>query len=221
MIELPHFESAFDYENAFYLSCEPSRVGKLLAHYELYRRCTTLAGAVVECGVFKGASFARFAMFRELLESAAARKLIGFDAFGTFPETRHAADQALRRRFIENSGAEGIGRDQLLEVLRRKRADLGVELIAGDVSDTVPRYVSENPQLRIALLNLDVDVYEPSVTALEHLFPRVVVGGVVLLDDYGVFPGETKAVDDYFRDAKQEIRRFPFAMTPSYVIKDR
>jgi hypothetical protein len=221
MIELPNFERAFDHENAFYLSCDPTRIGKLLAHYELYRRCSGLSGAIVECGVFKGASFVRFAMFRELLESAAARKLIGFDAFGVFPETQHGPDQAMRRRFIDSSGTEGIGRDQLMEVLRRKRADVGVELIAGDVTATVPRYVADNPQLRIALLNLDVDVYEPSVTVLEHLYPRVVTGGVVMLDDYGVFPGETKAVDDYFRTEKQEIRRFPFAMTPSYVIKDR
>ena len=40
------------------------------------------------------------------------------------------------------------------------------------------------------------------------------------MDDYGVFPGETKAVDDYFRGRKIRIRRFGFAKTPCYIVKD-
>jgi hypothetical protein len=219
MIELPDFTRPFDHENAFYLSCSPSRLGKILAHYELYKICSSYPGALVECGVFKGASFVRFAMFRELLETSVARKLIAFDAFGAFPKTDYQPDQKMRQRFIDSSGEEGIGDDQLMSVLRHKEADKDVELIKGDITATVPQYVSDNPQLRIAMLNLDVDIYEPSLTVLEHLFPRVVKGGVVMLDDYGVFPGETKAVDEFFRDQQQEIRRFPFANTPSYIVK--
>ena len=66
MIELPDFSQTFTYENNFYLSCSPERIGKLLAHYELYKLTRDLPGAMVECGVFKGASLARFSMFRDL-----------------------------------------------------------------------------------------------------------------------------------------------------------
>ena len=40
-----------------------------------------------------------------------------------------------------------------------------------------------------------------------------------MLDDYGVWDGETMAVNEYFRNKKIKIRKFPFSQTPSYIIK--
>jgi hypothetical protein len=54
LTNLPSVADAYDHENAFYLTCAPGRVGKLLAHYELYQRAQRVAGAFVECGIFKG-----------------------------------------------------------------------------------------------------------------------------------------------------------------------
>jgi len=69
-----------------------------------------------------------------------------------------------------------------------------VELVKGDVRETIPDYVRSTPGLRISLLNLDVDLYEPTLIALEHLYPRVVSGGVVIVDEYAMpgFPGESR-----------------------------
>jgi len=53
---------------------------------------------------------------------------------------------------------------------------------------------------------------------LEHLYPRI-KRGVLILDDYGTFPGETKDIDDYFRDMNISIQKFPFCMTPCYTVK--
>ena len=64
-----------------------------------------------------------------------------------------------------------------------------------------------------------MDIYEPSVTVLENLFPRISKGGVLILDDYATFPGETKAVDDYFKHKDIEIKKFSFTTTPCYIIK--
>ena len=52
-----------------------------------------------------------------------------------------------------------------------------------------------------------------------YLYPRIVKGGILILDDYGTFPGETKAVDEYFKDKDIKIKKFPFAATPSFIIK--
>jgi hypothetical protein len=218
VIELPDFERAWDYENNFYLSCPPSRMGKVLAHYELYDMTRHVPGALVECGVFKGASFVRFAMFRALL-GPAARDLVGFDVFGTFPPSRYAPDLAPVERFTRSAGDQSIGLDQLRTVLARKGVDDRVELVEGDVMETVPAYVARHPGLQIALLNLDVDTYEPSAVILEHLYPRIVPGGVLVLDDYQVIPGETKAVDDYFKGQNVRIEKFPFAATPWFLRK--
>jgi hypothetical protein len=219
MITMPDFSKAFDYENNFYLSCDITRMSKVMAHFELYKMVVDLPGAFIECGVFKGASFARFCMFRELLNNPYAKKMIAFDIFGEFPGTNYEEDKIMRQRFIEEAGAQSISQEQLLEVLKHKRVERNVELVAGDITVTVPEYVEKHPELKISLLNLDTDIYEPAVTILEYFYPRLVSGGVLILDDYGTFPGETKAVDDYFADKDVQIRKFPYAMSPSYIIK--
>ncbi len=220
MIELPSFDDPFSFENGFYLTCDAARIGKFLAHYELFKMALGKPGAIVECGVFKGASLARFAMFRKLFEGSSGRHIVGFDMFGPFPETTFEADVSHREEFVKSAGLESIDTDQLMEVLRRKQCDENVELVAGNICDTVPAFVKSNPDLQINLLNLDTDIYEPAVTILENLYPRIVPGGILILDDYHVFPGETQAVDDYFRGRNIEIKKFPFANTPCYIVKE-
>ncbi len=146
-------------------------------------------------------------------------RIVGFDTFGAFPETNFGPDVPLRQRHVQVCGQESISPDQLRSVLARNQLDHDVDLVEGDILETVPAYVSRHPDLRIALLNIDVDIYEPSCVILEHLYPRVVSGGVVLLDDYKVFPGETKAVDDYFAGQPVELLQTPYSPTPHYLIK--
>ena len=81
-----------------------------------------------------------------------------------------------------------------------------MDLIEGDITETIPSYVKANPELKISLLNLDTDIYEPAVTILEHLYPKITKGGILMLDDYGTHPGETKAVDEYFKNKTVEIK---------------
>ena len=218
MIILPDFEKSWDYENGFYLTCDNTRISKILAQYELFKIAQGLPGAIVECGVFKGASFVRFAAFRGLFGNAYSHKLIGFDTFNSFPEPKLDGDRRFVERWRKEAGEHSISRNQLMEVLKRKGADAFVELIDGDITETVPRYVRDNPQLKISLLNLDTDVYEPAVTILENLWERIVPGGVLMIDDYAVVPGETKAVDEFFK-GRVNILKFPYAMTPCYVVK--
>ncbi len=220
MITLPDFTKMFDYENGFYLSCDTTRIGKLLAQYELYKMARDIPGTIVECGVLKGCSLVRFAAFRALFGNPSSKKIIGFDTFGDFPETNFEADKKLRLRHMEVCGPQSISREQLLEVLKYKGVDQNIELIEGDITETLPRYLNDHAELKISLLNLDVDIYEPSKVVLEHLFPRSVKGGILMLDDYSGFPGETKAVDEYFAKKNIKIHKIPFCITPSYIIKE-
>jgi O-methyltransferase len=52
----------------------------------------------------------------------------------------------------------------------------------------------------VALLRLDTDWYESTRHELEHLYPLLVPGGVLIIDDYGHHLGVRKAVDEYFAD---------------------
>jgi hypothetical protein len=69
-----------------------------------------------------------------------------------------------------------------------------VHVVPGLVEDTIP---AEAPE-EIALLRLDTDWYQSTAHEMEHLFPRVADGGVVIIDDYGYFLGAKEAVDEYF-----------------------
>lgn len=219
MIVLPDPGKAFDFENNFYLSCDNSRIAKLIAHYELFKMSADIPGAIVECGVFKGVSLVRFAHFRELMGLSSEKEIIGFDTFGDFPAASYAPDNDLLSKFIESAGNQSIGKQQLSEVLANKGVDKNIKLIEGDISETLPRFLKDNPGFRISFLNLDVDLYEPSRIILELLFPLISPGGILLLDDYAKFPGETKAADDYFGEGRDQIRQLNYSKSPCYLIK--
>jgi len=207
----------WDYENGFYLTSHLKRISKMLAHYELYKTIVNLPGHIVECGVFKGASLIRFATFREILESPFSRKIIGFDMFGKFPDQDNIND----RKFVddfENIAGEGISIEELKEVFFHKRFD-NYELVQGDIVDTVPEYITEHPELKIALLHIDVDTYKPSEVILEQLFDNVVKDGLIIFDDYTTVAGETKAIDDFFSNKKITIEKLPISHIPSFIRK--
>jgi hypothetical protein len=218
LINLPDLNDSFTYENFFYLSCESSRIEKILTQYSIFSKSLKIPGAIIECGVFKGASFARYAMFRKI-HKLEDKPLIGFDAFGFFPETSYEDDKKLRDEFIEIDGEEGISVEQLNAVLENKSCSINTQLIKGDICETVPSYVEDIPSLKISFINLDVDIYEPSKTVLENLYPLLSPGGVIVLDNYSEFPGETKAADDYFKNKDIFIQKDGINKPIYYVVK--
>ena len=218
MIKLPNYEKAFDYENNFFLSCDSARMAKNIAQYILFEKTMGIAGDIVECGVFKGATLARLAMYRKILKLD-DKGLVGFDTFGLFPETRYEKDKKKRKEFILEAGSQSISEDQMLEVLMQKKCDKNISLIKGDITETVPEFVNKNPNMKISILNLDVDIYEPTVTILEHLYPLISPGGILVLDDYNTFHGETNAVNEYFKGKNIVINKPIFDLTPYFIVK--
>ncbi len=219
MIKLPNIEKAFEYENNFYLSCDPSRIGKVLVHYELFKQAVNLPGVIMEFGVFKGISLVRFAIFRSLFSNVDSKKIVGFDTFSQFPEATCEADHRHAESFVKEAGSHSISTDQLHKTLKWRGLDRNVELIEGNICDTGPDYVKEHPELRISLLHLDVDLYEPTKVILDYFYSKVVNSGVIIFDDYATFGGETKAIDEFFEDKAVDIRKFPFSLRPSYMVK--
>lgn len=209
---------AFDYENGFYLTSKTQRMARLLAHFELFNLSKNIDGNIVECGVFKGASFMRFTMFLQLFDQY-NKRMIGFDTFGNFPTTEYDDDKEVLQGFIEETGGGISTSVEDLENYLGNKSFTNYELIKGDILETVPRYIKENPELKISLLNIDTDVYEPAKCIIEHLIPKVVKGGVIIFDDYNSFPGETVLADQYCNDHGYEIKQLPFSEFPSYIIK--
>jgi hypothetical protein len=209
--------SSFKYENGFYLTARESRMARALAHYELFKQVICVPGEIVECGVFKGVSFMRFMMFMNLFEPQNARKIIGFDSFDFFPDTNYEADKNELNLFKEETGGKSISKEHLEHYIKEK-GHKNFELVKGDILETVPAYVKAHPELKIALLNIDTDIFEPANVIIEHLVPKVVKGGIIVFDDYGIFPGETKVADDFCERTGYRLKKFPFSKVPSYLI---
>ncbi len=89
----------------------------------------------------------------------------------------------------------------------------------GNIIETIPAYLKSHPELKIALLHIDVDVYHASRVILETLYDRVVRDGLIVLDDYGTVYGETKAADEFFKDKNLRIEKHSISHVPSYVRK--
>ena len=95
-----------------------------------------------------------------------------------------------------------------------------IEFVLGDASRTIPKYAKNNPGFRIALLNLDFDVYEPTLAALEKFYDRIVGGGIVTIDEYAVANWrESDAVDEFIKGKKLELKSLPWALTPTAYFK--
>ena len=205
-------------ENIYHLKTDTSRISKLIYHYEIYKKIISLPGDVVECGVFKGISLTRFLTFREILENNNSRKIYGFDVFGKFPKPNNQGDKSFLKRWEKNAG-DGIDAQELNDILLEKKF-LNFELVKGDVKKTIPNLIKQQPHLKISLLHLDMDIYEPTKFVLNKLFSYVVKGGIILIDDYNSVFGATKATDEFLNLNKNlEIKKLNFNKVPSYIIK--
>tara|TARA_B110000977_G_scaffold164757_1_gene211499 strand:+ start:110 stop:787 length:678 start_codon:yes stop_codon:yes gene_type:complete len=211
--------SLWDYENGFYWFSPKSRLNKMLAHYELYKTISSIPGHIFELGVYKGASLVRFATFRDTLENDFSRKIVGFDAFGEFPTSDLKAQDDLS--FIEKfegAGGPGLSKEEVADVLSSKGFE-NFNLVKGNVFETLPKYLSDNPETKIALLHLDMDVKEPTDFALELLYDRLVPGGIIVFDDYNAVAGATISADKFVAEHKLKLEKLPFYNVPTFVRK--
>lgn len=210
---------SFEYENGYMATAEPRRFSKFITHLEFFNMTSDLRGEILELGVFKGNSLFRWIKFRDLLENTYSRKIIAFDVFGEFPKTEFKVDNKKRELFInETKGGIGINYEELMFLLEKQNLNNNIEIVKGDILKTLPQYLEKNPELKISLLHIDVDLYEATDIALKLLYDHVVTGGIIILDDYGAFSGANKAVDDFFKN-KCEIKKLKYSHAIGYVLK--
>ncbi|MBI3087359.1 MAG: class I SAM-dependent methyltransferase [Candidatus Omnitrophica bacterium] len=186
-----------------------THASRLLYFKRLFDLVSDVEGDVVECGVGRGNSLALLAFL--VKEEAHKRHLWAFDSFEGFPEPS-SEDASVRHPKKGQWGRTGV---RLVEqILLDSGLDLAfvrshVTLVKGFFEDSLPKYAG-GP---IALLHLDVDLYDSYRTALTRLYPHVAVGGVVLFDEYmGTvehlhFPGAQKAIAEYFGSRLSQIRQ--------------
>ncbi|MGP4043896.1 TylF/MycF/NovP-related O-methyltransferase [Streptomyces sp. 2A115] len=183
-----------------YTMTSPERLNALILATRYVSR-HNIAGDIVECGVWRGGSMQAAA--RTLLSlHDTERHLYLFDTFEGMPAP---TDKDLRRD--GESAADLLARqdrsrpiwavatlDDVKDGFQRVPypADR-VHFVPGLVEDTIP---AEAPE-QISILRLDTDWYASTRHELEQLYPRLVSGGVLLIDDYGWWQGSRSAVDEF------------------------
>ena len=92
--------------------------------------------------------------------------------------------------------------------------------LKGDFLQTAPEYIENNQHLVVALLYLDFDLYEPTLAALKHFFPRMPKGSIIAFDEvnHPDWPGETLAIFEEIGINNLKIERFTFDSVRSYAI---
>ncbi|MFC9175377.1 TylF/MycF/NovP-related O-methyltransferase [Streptomyces sp. NPDC057107] len=160
-----------------------------------------IPGSIVECGVWRGGSMQACA--RTLLSAGETeRELYLFDTYeGMTPPT---AEDLRRDGRPAQELLDAQGKDRpIWAVASLEDVQAGFEnvpypkervhYVQGRVEDTVPEQAPE----QIAILRLDTDWYASTKHELEHLYSRLVSGGVLLIDDYGYWQGSRQAVDEF------------------------
>ncbi len=174
-----------------------------LIHATRYISRNQIEGDFVECGVWRGGSMMAVAYSLEEL-SERERDLYLFDTFEGMPsptnqDVTHSNIDALTllKESSKNDSKSIWCYSSFDEVKTNieltKYNPQKIHLIKGKVEETIPHCIPE----KIALLRLDTDWYESTRHELEHLFPRLVSGGVLIIDDYGHWKGCQKATDEY------------------------
>jgi O-methyltransferase len=169
-----------------------------------YVSSNEIPGDIVECGVWKGGSMVAAA--RTLLSlTDTSRTLWLYDTFSgmtapTLVDKDYQGREAnvLLEHEISAQDSANIWAKAPLDVAKGALATTTypcekIRFVQGRVEDMIPTHVPSE----IALLRLDTDWYESTYHELLHLFPRLSVGGILIIDDYGHWQGAKRAVDQY------------------------
>lgn len=190
-----------------YTMTTPERIASLCTAVN-YLVKNNIQGDFVECGVWRGGS--TMAAIDTLMKAGdTSREVYLYDTFeGMSEPTEH--DKVITgtdaNELLKGSDREDPTSVWCYSALEEVQKNVGtlkypselVHYVKGKVEETIPSTIPA----KIALLRLDTDWYESTAHELKYLYPRLVPGGVIIIDDYGHWEGARKAVDEYIADNK-------------------
>lgn len=187
---------------------------RFLAMYEIFKMILPVKGSVIECGVFRGFGFMSWFKLSSILEPEnLTRQIYGFDTFEGFPSVADEDDYPESETVVGGLAANSESElRELIEIADQDRF-LGhipkAHLIKGDIAQTAPQFVQDNPHLLVSLLFLDADLFEPTQAALRAFIPRMPKGAILAFDelDNPQWPGETLALLETMGVGSLELQR--------------
>ena len=219
-IEMSEIQKKIIRDSEIYSMTGRIRMSLLIKIIE-YLKKQNIEGDIVECGVWKGGNLICAQAYLNYLNLK--KNIIGYDTFeGMTKASEHDVQEIqvkskdqnnlgsiLRKRIAAetmsvtdkhiNEGKNIWAYSSIKEVkhnIKAKVPNNNIKLIKGPVEKTL--LVQDNLPEKISLLRLDTDFYDSTKIELEILFPRLIKGGFLIIDDYGHWKGSRKAVDGYF-----------------------
>ncbi len=219
-----------------YIHHNPSFAGhmnlaRFLALYETYKRTLGLSGHIAEVGVWKASCLLYFAKLTQLFEPESLTLVHGFDWFrGLWPGVDEMTGH-VKELWKESTRSEDENRPRTIEegeemyrkigkLIAIQNLDHIVHLHKLDVTKELDSFFEEHPHIQFKIVFLDAGTYEVVKACLPHFWPRLISGGVLILDQFNneIAPGETRAVREYLPDIP--IHSFIFTGHPSaYIVK--
>lgn len=186
--------------------------GKLLAHLELFKRVRLIKGSIVKCGIAADEGFTRFLALKPLVIHSEGQNMIAFERLSS-PASK--IDSAL----VYKIDSASVFIEEYRKAMLQKGAFEDIEFIPGHVDDSIASYLIANPELKISFLNIDLDDYDMTITSLEFFYPRLISGGVLVIDNYYKHQAEYLAVTDYFSGSRTTFHSFTTGEGPHYFFR--
>jgi O-methyltransferase len=178
----------------------------------IYLEENGIEGSIVECGVWKGGCMMLVA--RALLKMGNRnRHLYLFDTYEGMsePTDNDSTFEMVKANDLLNSEKNKFDGNNIwcyssitevqMNMLSTRYDEDKISLVKGKVETTLPHEGMD----KIALLRLDTDWYESTKHEMETLYDKLVIGGVLIIDDYGHWNGARKAIDDFITKRKLKI----------------
>lgn len=199
-------------------------IARTLFVNEMYQKILSLHGNIFEFGVRYGPNLALFTSLRGIYEPLNPnRKIVGFDTFGGFPSVDKIHDLA---KFKPGDYAVTPNYEEYLEKLLLLHESMApienqkkFELVKGDATKTVKKYLAAHPETIISLAYFDFDLYEPTRVCLEAIRPYLTKGAVIGFDELNIpdWPGETVAMREVL-GGQFRLVHSPYRAAAAYLI---
>lgn len=199
---------------------------RILFMNEMYKKIINVPGITVEFGVRWGRNLALFESFRGIYEPFNhTRKIVGFDTFEGFPSVHEKDGKSEIVTVNAYSTTKGY-EDYLKQILDYHEQESPIshikkyQLIKGDATIEIGKFLKDNPETIIALAYFDLDIYEPTKKCLEAIKGHLTKGSVVGFDELNLhdFPGETLALKEVLGLDRYRIIHSQYSAYQSYIV---
>ena len=191
-------------------------IGRSLAIYELIKQVIDIPGHILELGTWNGANLMFMAKVLHLLEPNSLTEIYGFDSFEGLQQF-----QDEDRSESESVGSYKGNEEILKELISIYNFNNFVHLVKGNIEDTLPAFLQENPEMMFSFIYFDTDLYGSTKIGMKLLWDRLLKGGIMAFDEYNLkeWPGETAAVNEMLGN-KHRLHTINFTRQPTaYLIK--